>query len=459
MKKIFIITAICLMCYKCNSTKPEPRGPNVHKPISDQSLASGVIYEANIRQYSSEGTFNAFTKDLPKIKELGVNVIWLMPTYPISSTKSKGPLGSYYAISDYKGVNPEFGTLKDLKNLIYNAHQMGMYVIFDWVPGHTGWDHVWVKDHPEYYLKNENGKIIDPIDPRTGESFGWTDVADLDYNQPQMRAAMKDAMLYWIKEFDIDGYRVDQAYAVPFDFLEDVFKSIRKIKPVFIMGELEQDSGKNSYLPLFDGSYDFPGYELNVEIAQGHKTVIDYLNHIDDFVLDHDDSHFLLNFVSTHDKNAWNGTARERFGDAQHAIMASNYLLPGLPLLYSGVEYDLDKRLLFFEKDSFPKLAGETYKLLKKLGDLKKNHPSLNSGKVPGSFNIIQTSLREKVLAFERVKKSDTIVFIANLSKDHIGFTSIYNGQFKRFQDEKIKKLSFSYEYRMQPWEFWILTK
>ena len=219
MKKIFIITAICLMCYKCNSTKPEPRGPNVYKPISDQSLASGVIYEANIRQYSSEGTFNAFTKDLPKIKELGVNVIWLMPTYPISSTKSKGPLGSYYAISDYKGVNPEFGTLKDLKNLIYNAHQMGMYVIFDWVPGHTGWDHVWVKDHPEYYLKNENGKIIDPIDPRTGESFGWTDVADLDYNQPQMRAAMKDAMLYWIKEFDIDGYRVDQAYAVPFDFL------------------------------------------------------------------------------------------------------------------------------------------------------------------------------------------------------------------------------------------------
>ena len=242
----------------------------------------------------------------------------------------------------------------------------------------------------EYYLKNENGKIIDPIDPRTGESFGWTDVADLDYNQPQMRAAMKDAMLYWIKEFDIDGYRVDQAYAVPFDFLEDVFKSIRKIKPVFIMGELEQDSGKNSYLPLFDGSYDFPGYELNVEIAQGHKTVIDYLNHIDDFVLDHDDSHFLLNFVSTHDKNAWNGTARERFGDAQHAIMASNYLLPGLPLLYSGVEYDLDKRLLFFEKDSFPKLAGETYKLLKKLGDLKKNHPSLNTGNT--EFSIFKRS-------------------------------------------------------------------
>ena len=459
MKKIFVIILISLIVIQCNSPKPEARGPNIYKPISDQILATGVIYEANIRQYSSEGTFNAFTKDLSKIKELGVNVIWLMPTYPISSTKSKGPLGSYYAISDYKGVNPEFGSLKDLKNLIYKAHQLDMYVIFDWVPGHTGWDHIWIKDHPEYYLKNEDDKIIDPIDPRTGKSFGWTDVADLDYNQPQMREAMKEAMTYWVKELDIDGYRIDQAYAVPFDFLEDAFQSIRKIKSVFIMGELEQNSGKDAYLPLFDGSYDFPGYELNVEIVKGDKNVLDYINHIDNFIMDHNPSHFLLNFVSTHDKNAWNGSARERFQDAQHAIMASNYLLPGLPLIYSGVEYDLEKRLLFFEKDSFPKLAGETFRLLKKLGDLKQKHPSLNSGQNAGSLNIINTSLGEKILAFERVKQADTIVFIANFSKDHVGFTSNYNGKFKRFSDEKTKKLSFSYEYRMKPWEFWILTK
>ena len=458
MKNIILIT-ISLLFFKCNSPKPEPKYPIFFKPISNESLAIGVIYEANIRQYSNEGTFNAFAKDLTKIKELGVNIIWLMPTYPISMTKSKGPLGSYYAISDYKGVNPEFGTLEDLKSLVYKAHQMGMYVIFDWVPGHTGWDHVWIKEHPEYYLKNKAGQIIDPIDPRTGQSFGWTDVADLDYDQPNMRSAMKDAMLYWVKEVNIDGYRVDQAYAVPLDFLEDTFRSIRSIKPVYIIGELEQHSGKNIYLPLFDGSYDFPGYELNVEIAQGYKTVKDYMYHIDNFVMDHDTSHFLLNFVSTHDKNAWNGSARERFGEAQHAIMASNYLLPGMPFIYGGIEYDLDKRLLFFEKDSFPKVAGTTYQLLKKLGNLKQTHPSLNSGKDAGLFNTIQTSLNENILAFERVKKGDTVVFIANMSKDHIGFTSPYNGQFKRFQDGKIKQLSYSYEYRMRPWEFWILTK
>ena len=134
-------------------------------PITAQDMADGILYEVNIRQFTNEGTFNAFAKELPKVKELGVNILWLMPTYPISTTKSKGPLGSYYAVSDYKGVNPEYGTLEDLKNLVDKAHSLGMYVIFDWVPGHTGWDHVWIDEHPEYYLKNEAGEIIDPVDP------------------------------------------------------------------------------------------------------------------------------------------------------------------------------------------------------------------------------------------------------------------------------------------------------
>ncbi len=427
-------------------------------PISPQDMAEGIIYEVNIRQFTEEGTFNAFVKELPSIKELGVNILWLMPTYPISTTKSKGPLGSYYAVSDYKGVNPEFGTLEELKNLVDQAHALGIYVIFDWVPGHTGWDHVWLNDHPEYYLKNDAGKIIDPIDPRTGQSFGWTDVADLDYDQPTMREAMKEAMLYWVKELDIDGYRVDQSYAIPIDFIEDSFSAIREIKPVFIMGEIEQHSGQNEYLKYFDGSYDFPGYEINVEVAQGKKNVLDIDTHLVEFVQDHDPSHHLLNFVSTHDKNAWNGTARERFGKAQEAIMAANYTMPGMPFIYSGVEYDLDKRLLFFEKDSFPKVKGDTYKLLQKLGELKRTHPALNAGKEAGSFTRIETSLNEKVLAFERSKKGDTIIFMANLSNEHIGFTSPYNGKFKRFEDGRQKRLSFSYEYRMRPWEFWILT-
>ncbi len=458
MKKVCLLL-FCLSLFSCQQSVSTIEVQPI-SPITNQDIAQGVLYEVNIRQFTNEGTFEAFAKELPKVKALGVNILWFMPTFPISTTKSKGPLGSYYAVSDYKGVNPEYGSLEDLKSLVNKAHEMGMYVIFDWVPGHTGWDHVWIKEHPEFYLKNEEGEIIDPVDPRTGESFGWTDVADLNYDNPAMREAMKEAMLYWIKEVDIDGYRVDQAYAVPMDFYEDTFAAMRALKPVFLLGETDANHpGGFEHLKNFDASYDFPGHHLTKEIAHGKNTVLDYYKHRENFINKHDPSHFLLNFVSSHDENAWSGTVDEIYGEASHAMMALNYMSPGLPFLYSGVEYDLNKRLLFFEKDSFPRVAGETYQLLKKLGELKQKHPSLNAGKEAGEFKQIETSLGEKVLAFERTKAGDTVVFMANLSKEHIGFTSPYNGYFKRYQDNKPKRLSYSYEYRMKPWEFWILKK
>ncbi|MGA1771119.1 MAG: alpha-amylase family glycosyl hydrolase, partial [Flavobacteriaceae bacterium] len=185
--KPWIICLIALTFFGCTASKPEPARPVVFPPISDEVLATGVLYEANIRQYSPEGTFNAFAKDLPILKSLGVKVLWLMPINPISTTKSKGPLGSYYAVSSYTKVNPEFGTLEDLKQLVRQAHKLGMYVILDWVPGHTGWDHEWIESNPDFYLKNAAGEIIDPINPFTGASFGWTDVADLNYENLEMR--------------------------------------------------------------------------------------------------------------------------------------------------------------------------------------------------------------------------------------------------------------------------------
>ena len=456
MKKIIII-CFSLTLFFCQKSKNLEVAEGLG-PITTSDLAKGVLYEVNIRQFTREGTFNALAKELPKIKDLGVNILWLMPTYPISTTKSKGPLGSYYAVSDYKGVNPEYGTLKDLKHLVNKAHQLGMFVIFDWVPGHTGWDHIWIKEHPEFYLKNALGEIIDPIDPRTGESFGWTDVADLNYDNFSMRKAMKEAMLYWIKEVDIDGYRIDQAYAVPMDFYEEVLPEMKKLKPVFILGETDANHpGGMKHLKNFNASYDFPGHHLTKDIAQGHKSVVDYRNHREDFILKHEPEHLLLNFVSSHDENAWAGTVDELYGEAAHTMMALNYLSPGLPFLYSGVEYDLNKRLLFFEKDSFPKVKGETYDFLKKLGELKNTRPALHSGREAGKYTPIKTSLSDKVLAFERTKDEDTIVFIGNMSGEHIGFRSPYNGRFIRYEDEKFKRLSYSYEYRMKPWEFWIL--
>jgi len=463
MRNLLIILVISI--FSSCQNKNKPRKPILENEVKIQPINQGVIdravlYEANIRQYSNEGTFNAFAKDLDVIKEMGVNIIWLMPINPISTTKSKGPLGSYYAVSNYKEVNPEFGTSDDLRSLINKAHSLGMYIILDWVPGHTGWDHVWIKENSDYYLKNKDGKIIDPINPFTGESFGWTDVADLNYESLEMQEAMSDAMAYWIKEFDVDGFRVDQAYAVPQSFYEKTFKRLKSIKPVFLLAETDiNHPGGIELVGRFDASYDWVGHHLSKEVAQGEKDVTFLRKHFNWIKENYNRENILINFLTNHDENSWSGTIKETYGDAKKAFTALNYISPGMPLIYSGQEYDLDKRLLFFEKDSFPKVSGETLEFLKKMGKLKNGHLALKAGLGYDKLYYIETDVKEKILAFERSNEGDTIVFIANLNSNYSQFRMYYDGKFKHFSHGGTKILSRTYEYVMKPWEFWILTK
>ena len=465
--KPFLSFLIGVFIFSCQSPKEEARKPEEKKvqvktlaPISEEVVAHSVLYEANIRQYSEEGTFNAFAQDLPVLKKMGVKILWLMPINPISTTKSKGPLGSYYAVSDYTKVNPEFGTLEDFKALVQKAHELGIYVILDWVPGHTGWDHHWIQEKSDYYLKNRKGEIIDPIDFRTGKSFGWTDVADLNYNNLEMREELRQAMVYWVKETDIDGYRIDQAYAVPPVFYDKTIEALREIKPVFLLAETDiYHPGGINLVSKFDATYDWPGHQLSKEIAQGRRSATNYHRHIQRTNRLYGPENILVNFISNHDENSWNGTVKESYGAADHAFMAMNFTLPGMPLIYSGQEYDLNKRLRFFEKDSFPKVAGKTMELLQQLGALKNNHRALAAGTSAGSYKRINTTRDNQILAFEREKEGDTLVVVANLSKDYAQFTMPYAGSFKRYQDFKSKLLSPSYQYDMRPWEFWILIK
>ena len=465
--KPFLSFLIGVFIFSCQSPKEEARKPEEKKvqvktlaPISEEVVAHSVLYEANIRQYSEEGTFNAFAQDLPVLNKMGVKILWLMPINPISTTKSKGPLGSYYAVSDYTKVNPEFGTLEDFKALVQKAHELGIYVILDWVPGHTGWDHHWIQEKSDYYLKNRKGEIIDPIDFRTGKSFGWTDVADLNYNNLEMREELRQAMVYWVKETDIDGYRIDQAYAVPPVFYDKTIEALREIKPVFLLAETDiYHPGGINLVSKFDATYDWPGHQLSKEIAQGRRSATNYHRHIQSTNRLYGAENILVNFISNHDENSWNGTVKESYGAADHAFMAMNFTLPGMPLIYSGQEYDLNKRLRFFEKDSFPKVAGKTMELLQQLGALKNNHRALAAGTSAGSYKRINTTRDNQILAFEREKEGDTLVVVANLSKDYAQFTMPYAGSFKRYQDFKSKLLSPSYQYDMKPWEFWILIK
>ena len=466
MKKTLVFIAATLFLMSCETQPQEARKPIVYAPIAEKDIAQGVLYEANIRQYSNEGTFNAFAKDLPILKEMGVKILWLMPINPISTTKSKGPLGSYYAVSSYDKVNPEFGTLDDFKSLVKKAHELGMFVILDWVPGHTGWDHEWIASHPDFYMKNAAGEIIDPINPFTGESFGWTDVADLNYDNPEMQEAMRQAMLYWVRECNIDGFRVDQAYAVPQAFYDQTFAALKAIKPVFLLAETDvHHPGGIELVSKFDATYDWPGHGLSKDIAQGKKSMQDWVAHLNEIDKVYGKENIRVNFVTNHDENSWNGTVAESYGAAAHAMTALHYMSPGMPLIYSGQEYDLDKRLLFFEKDSFPKVAGETMKLLKGLGRLKNELPALGAGASQGDFRVIPTyrsmyqkSPKDDVLALERTHKGDTLLFVVNLKDTHAQFTMPYNAQWVRFPDNKAKRLSETYQYDMKPWEFWILS-
>ncbi len=443
------------------------------EPVSNEAMESAVIYEANIRQYSPEGTFDAFTRDIPQLKELGVKVIWLMPIYPISETRRKATgdlsiediedqeerkkyLGSYYAISDYTAVNPEFGTREDLDELVKTAHANGMYVILDWVANHTGWDHHWLEEHPDFYTKNEQGEIIDPLDPNTGESWGWTDVADLNFDNKELWEAMTAEMEYWIREHNIDGYRADVAGEVPTEFWEQVVPRLEEIKPVFMLAESED---KDLFHNAFDMGYNWEGHHLMNELAQGKIDVSvwdDYMKKIDTTYQEDD---YLMNFVTNHDENSWNGTVKERMGEASETMLALTYTIPGMPLIYSGQEYDMDKRLKFFEKDTIPKTKGEVWPVLVKLGELKNENPALHGAKEAASYTRINTSSNEQVLAFERAKNNKKVVYLANMSKEPVTFTLEYEGEFTDHMNSGKMDLERGREYSFEAWDYKILME
>ena len=478
MRRIVVMLLAFSFIVSCkNEPKQEEQTAEVAKdslaPVSNDIMESAVIYEANIRQYSPEGTFDAFTKDIPQLKDLGVKVIWLMPMYPISMKNRKATgdksieeiedpeerkqyLGSYYAISDYSAVNPNFGTMEDFDELVQTAHENGMYVILDWVANHTGWDHAWIEEHPEYYTKNDKGEITDPINDETGEPWGWTDVADLNFDNEGLRNAMKEEMLFWVEEHDIDGYRADAAHSVPTDFWEDVAKEIRNVKPVFMLAEAE--SPKDLFHNAFEMGYNWEGHHIMNEIAQGKKNASDwdtYMTKVDSTFQDDD---YLMNFVTNHDENSWAGTVKERMGDASEAMLAMTYTLPGMPLIYSGQEYDMDKRLAFFVKDTIPKKKGKVYPLLEKLGQLKTTNAALNGGKEAASYTDVKTSAEDKVLAFKREKNGATLYYVANMSAEPVSFTAEMEGDFTDYMKDTYLSISKDQQMEFGAWEYKILT-
>lgn len=474
---IFLSTILLISCKEeIKKEEPVAEAPKeiTIAPIDNDVLETAVIYEANIRQYSPEGTFNAFAQDIPKLKELGVKIIWLMPIHPISEAKRKAKgdllvadiedpeerkkyLGSPYAVADYTAVNPDLGTMEDFASMVDIAHENGIYVIIDWVPNHTGWDHSWITEHPKYYSKNDKGEITDPIQDN-GEPWGWTDVADLNYDNQEMRQAMMDEMMYWITEQKVDGFRFDVAHGVPLDFWEKCIPALREKKALFMLAEAELPylmKGEN----LFDMSYAWEGHHVLNGMAQGKKNVNDfdaYLKALDE-KLEKDD--ILMNFVTNHDENAWAGPLKERMGDASEVMTALTYAIPGMPLIYSGQEYDMDYRLDFFGKDTIPKTKGKMWALLEKLGSLKNTETALEGGKNDATYERIQTSNDKSVLSFKRVKDKSELIFVANLSAKPVTFTMPVSGPFVDLMKDQTLDIIEKEEHQFAPWQYLILRK
>ena len=372
------------------------------------------IYEVNVRQFTPEGTLKAFATHLPRLKKMGVDIIWLMPIQPIGELNRKGTLGSYYAVRDYKAVNPEFGTLEDLRALVKQAHGLGMRVILDWVANHTAWDNVWVKQHNDWYQKNEKGEIF-PVtfqDTPQSEPEYWTDVVALDYKQPALWNGMIDAMAYWVREADIDGFRCDVADLVPVPFWNQARIELDKIKPMFMLAEGHKAALHDA---AFDMSYAWVLADVMKAIGAGKATARDLQKHIEQPPVTYPASAYRMTFTSNHDFNSWHGHDGELYGPAYKAMAVLAATLPGMPLIYGGQEAGLAKRLEFFEKDAiqwngYP-LTGFYTNLLK----LKKQNPALWNGQYGGAIKVLDTGNAD-IFAFSRIKGKNVVSVMTNLS-------------------------------------------
>jgi len=365
------------------------------------------IYEVNIRQYTKEGTFRAFANHLPRLREMGVEILWFMPITPISQVGRLGKLGSYYACSDYMSTNPEFGSLEDFQWLVHEAHRHGFKVLIDWVANHTGWDHVWTKEHPDFYRKNLEGNFYD--------SNGWADVIDLNYDSRELWSAMIRAMQFWVETCAIDGFRCDMAMLVPLEFWREARTVLDAIKPLFWLAEAEEIV----YHEVFDASYAWKwlhateSYWKKIHDMQGLVQVLYYYNH------QFPAKALRAYFTSNHDENSHSGHEYERLFDSAIPFAVFSCLYDGLPLIYSGQELPNRKRLLFFEKDEIDwSQPFELQDFYKTLLHLRKSNRALKSGLPQTGALLLSNTAGDRVLSFVRRYERDEVLVILNLAPE-----------------------------------------
>jgi glycosidase len=380
-------------------------------PVHPAWAERGNIYEVNVREYTSEGTFDAFAKHLDRLKAMGVETLWFMPINPISHVDRKGTLGSYYAVADYTAINPEYGTLADFKRLVKSSHDHGMKVLIDWVPNHTGADNRWLRDHPDFYVKDSTGKAAVPFD--------WTDTRQLNYANQELRDSMVAAMKYWVTQTNIDGFRCDVAWNVPGDFWQDCIAQLRRMKPMFMLAE-----GDKPYLPKngFDAVYPWALFHKMVLVAKGDRPAFSLDSVLHEYDTAYPPTTLELYFTSNHDENSWNGADYATFPGPAHAPFAvfTQTMPRGIPLIYGGQEEPVLRAIPFFEKDSMGFHAYGRVAFYTTLLALRHRNPALDA---VASFEKLSAARDSSVYAFVRKKAGKKVVVILNLSAQPRSFS------------------------------------
>jgi glycosidase len=388
---------------------------------------------------------------------MGVDILWFMPINPIGVKNRKGTLGSYYSVKDYLGVNPEFGTIDDFKSLVNEIHKMGMHVIIDWVANHTAWDNNLAIEHPDWYTKDSLGNFVPPVPD-------WHDVIDLNYANNELRHYMINALKFWVKECDIDGYRCDVASMVPTDFWIEARKELDKIKPVFMLAESDDPALHQA----FDMTYDWRVYSTLNDIASGKKN-LDSLK----IIFKNDQNNFpkdaiRMQFTTNHDENSWHGTAIKRLGAAFKSFTAFTFVIPGMPLIYSGQEAGINKSLDFFEKDTINWSNFKYEKFYHKLIDLKKNNKALQCEARGGGMEVLkyntedETSTKKVVFPFIREKDGDEVFAVFNFSDKEqkvIIQSSKINGEYKNLITGDRTEYNNFADFVLKSWGYEIYVK
>ena len=454
LKSIQISLLAVLLFTSCRQTKKETTKDEavVNEDIKQPEkkwYANSNVYEVNLRQYSAAGTFNEFAKSLPRLKEMGVEILWFMPVTPIGIEGRKASskdLGSYYAVRNYTAINEDYGTMNDWKALVQQAHSMGFKVITDWVANHSAPDNAWMKTNPDFYEKDSLGKAVIPFD--------WTDTRKLNYKNRQMRDSMIAAMKFWITQTGTDGFRCDMAGEVPIDFWKECIDNLRAINPnLFMLAEGEKPE---LHTAGFNVSYTWAAMHAMKDLYNGKMNLTQFDSLLNKNIQTFPADAARLFFTANHDENSWNGTEFEKYGNASKAFAAFTQTMgQSIPLIYSGQEMPNKKRLKFFVKDTIQWNGKyEMAPFYKTLLTLRKTNAALASD---ASYKRLASSNNDKVLAYVREKEGRKALMVFNMSKTPQKFTisdAIINGEPLNVFMGANEKISTTHQFNVEPWGF-----